>query len=235
MPLLGDRDTLRANNPMPVGDMARATKIITISDSISFVSGEIGTKQQIVLSYNRILNSKGLCIGKNKDTSFAFTTGLVLTTQVGWLYKDNQRKDSDYERFKTLSNGQFMVNHEAGYLIGKNAIATSGSTDIVTYKIRVPLLPLGRQVDGRKVVTSAGTAEPLSATSVKFISLEIQALEVNTDLIAVGASTVVAASGTERGILLGQLATRYFQNGDLKDIYIDSRQDGEGVSYIYTY
>lgn len=87
-------------------------------------------------------------------------------------------------------------------------------------------------VDGRKTVTSAGSAVALgSATVLKKIT--IQALGANTDFIAVGASTVVAASGTERGILLGPYQSVVFTNDDLADIFIDSIVSGEGVSFFY--
>ncbi len=90
----------------------------------------------------------------------------------------------------------------------------------------------GTIADGRKTVTSAGTAVALgSATTIKKIT--IQALGANTDFVAVGASTVVAASGTERGILLGPYQSVVFTNDDLADIFVDSVVSGEGVNFVY--
>ena len=87
-------------------------------------------------------------------------------------------------------------------------------------------------VDGRKTVTSNGTAVALgSATTIKRIT--VQALETNTDAVAVGASTVVAASGSERGAILLPFQNVDIFHNDLAKIYVDSRVNGEGVSFIY--
>lgn len=86
--------------------------------------------------------------------------------------------------------------------------------------------------DGRKVVAAAGTAEALAA-STPIKRVHIQALESNTDMVVVGGATVVAASGTRRGIALvaGQSVT--LQIDDLAKIYVDAVTNGEGVSYVY--
>jgi len=87
-------------------------------------------------------------------------------------------------------------------------------------------------VDGRKTVSTAGSAEALgSTTTVKKVT--VQAFEANTDAVAVGASTVVAASGSERGMILLPFQSFDFTNDDLADIFVDSRVNGEGVSFTY--
>lgn len=86
--------------------------------------------------------------------------------------------------------------------------------------------------DGRATVSTAGSAEALgSTTTIKKIT--VQAFTSNTDVIAVGASTVVAAAGTERGVLLFPSQSAVLTNNDLADIFIDSRVNGEGVSFFY--
>ena len=86
--------------------------------------------------------------------------------------------------------------------------------------------------DNRKVVASAGTAEAITATSTTFTSCDIQAEEDNTGDIVIGSSTVVAALGTRRGILLTP-GTSYHaaEPNDLANIYIDSEVNGDGVTY----
>jgi len=86
--------------------------------------------------------------------------------------------------------------------------------------------------DGRKVTVSAGTAVVL-ATSTSCKKVTVQALDVNTDVVVVGGSTVVAASGTRRGIALLPYNSLVIQVDNLADIYIDSVISGEGVSYSY--
>lgn len=86
--------------------------------------------------------------------------------------------------------------------------------------------------DGRKVTVSAGTAVQIgSSTSIKKVT--VQALDTNTDVIVVGSSTVVAASGTRRGIALTPFNSIVIQVDNLTDVYIDSVVSGEGCSFVY--
>jgi hypothetical protein len=90
-------------------------------------------------------------------------------------------------------------------------------------------------VDGRKVVTTAGTAVAIVASSTAFNTLTIQAEENNTGDIMIGASTVVEAPDSDRGIRLPPGVSYHFAvDGDLGDLYIDSAQNGDGVVYFYT-
>lgn len=86
--------------------------------------------------------------------------------------------------------------------------------------------------DGRKVTVSAGTAVALgSSTTISKVT--VQALDTNTDVIVVGGSTVIAASGTRRGIALLPYNSIVIQVDNLTDVYIDSVVSGNGVSFIY--
>lgn len=88
--------------------------------------------------------------------------------------------------------------------------------------------------DGRQTVTTAGTAvRLLSGGSVHGNSVCITALSTNTGIIAVGASTVVAAAGTRRGVALSAGQSVSF-DCDPTLIYIDSTVNGEGVSFAYS-
>lgn len=89
--------------------------------------------------------------------------------------------------------------------------------------------------DGRKVVTTAGTRERMSLTSVQCKKVTIMALITNTDYVVIGGSTVVAAAGTRTGIPLSAGASIQLEVQDLYDIYIDSVVNGEGVSYLYQF
>lgn len=86
--------------------------------------------------------------------------------------------------------------------------------------------------DNRKTVTTAGTRVQLaSSTACKWVI--IQALRDNTGVIAVGGSTVVAASGTERGSMLYAGDSVTVLTSNLNTIYLDSTVNGEGVNYTY--
>lgn len=88
--------------------------------------------------------------------------------------------------------------------------------------------------DNRQTVTTAGTAVQLSTSQIRAKRIIIQSESDNTGLIAVGGSTVVAAAGSQQGIVLvnaGDSVTLI--NNDLSEVYIDSSVNGEGVTYAY--
>uniref|UniRef100_A0A6M3JXT0 Uncharacterized protein n=1 Tax=viral metagenome TaxID=1070528 RepID=A0A6M3JXT0_9ZZZZ len=87
--------------------------------------------------------------------------------------------------------------------------------------------------DGRKTVTSAGTAEPLVAVVTPIQSVAITAETDNTGIIVVGGSTVVADLATRRGVPLNAGETFPLSVNDLADIYIDATVSGDGVTFAY--
>lgn len=87
--------------------------------------------------------------------------------------------------------------------------------------------------DGRKVVATGGTAEALVTTSVPVLQVDITAETDNTGIIVVGASTVVASLATRRGTPLNAGDTYTIYNVDLKDVYLDTTVNGDGVTYTY--
>lgn len=89
--------------------------------------------------------------------------------------------------------------------------------------------------DGRQVVTTAGTAVQLAASSTQCKRLTIMALIANTDYVCVGSSTVVASASTRRGIPLSGGMSITLDVDNLEDIWIDSVVSGEGVSFIYQF
>lgn len=86
--------------------------------------------------------------------------------------------------------------------------------------------------DNRKVVTTAGTAVALAAsTAIKRVY--VQAETDNTGIIVVGASTVVASQATRRGICLNAGDVIAIEIDNLADVYIDSSVNGDGVTFTY--
>ena len=85
--------------------------------------------------------------------------------------------------------------------------------------------------DNRRVVTTAGTRVQLDAQACKRIF--VQAESDNTGIIVVGGSTVVAAAGSERGILLFPTNGQWFNINNANLLYIDSTVNGDGVSLFY--
>jgi hypothetical protein len=88
--------------------------------------------------------------------------------------------------------------------------------------------------DGRKVVTTAGTAEAVGTAITGGISEVIVTAETdNTGVIVVGGSTVVAALATRRGtpLLSGESIVMKVHN--ISEVYIDATVTGDGVTYQY--
>jgi hypothetical protein len=86
--------------------------------------------------------------------------------------------------------------------------------------------------DGLKLVTTAATRETLVASTTACKAVAIQAKYSNTGQVAVGGSTVVAASGaTRRGVILYPGDTVTLPIDDLVKVYLDVTVSGEGVNY----
>lgn len=87
--------------------------------------------------------------------------------------------------------------------------------------------------DGTKSVTTGGTAVPLATSSTPCKRLDVTAKYGNTDMVVIGASTVVALAANRRGVPLTPGQTYTFFPTDLIDVYIDSVVNGEGVTFTY--
>ena len=86
--------------------------------------------------------------------------------------------------------------------------------------------------DGRKEVTTAGTAVALNATTKPFNWCLVQAEESNTGDIMIGASTVDETPATARGNRLLPGGSIGLPAGDLLYIYADSEISTDGVTYF---
>lgn len=85
---------------------------------------------------------------------------------------------------------------------------------------------------GVKVVTTAGSHEPLAASTDCKVVI-IQAQTDNTGDIAVGASGVDATVATGNGVLLDAGEKIMLEVDNLADIFIDATVSGEGARYLY--
>lgn len=86
---------------------------------------------------------------------------------------------------------------------------------------------------GRQTVTTGGTAVQLTSTSTPVLQVDVTAETDNTGVITVGGSTVVAALATRKGTPLSAGATWTGYVVDLKDIYIDTTVNTDGVTFTY--
>lgn len=99
------------------------------------------------------------------------------------------------------------------------------------------MFPVKTLKTGQLAITAAGTAEPLSASSLIVKKLKIKALGGNTDMVYIGDSTVSATAGFEldagEELDLADLFETPESEFDLATIYIDSAVNSEGVSFAY--
>ena len=87
-------------------------------------------------------------------------------------------------------------------------------------------------MDGRKAVTTAGTAVQLSSTSVPVYGVLLVAETANTGTVVAGSTTVVASSSTRQGVPLNKGDGIYLHVNNLNKVWLDSTVSGEGVTYV---
>jgi len=115
---------------------------------------------------------------------------------------------------------------------GRAYITSDGGTNWTLFTIGQVGHNITGIADGRKVVTTAGTAVALAAsTSVQYVV--VTAETDNTGVIVVGGSTVVATLATRRGKPLNAGESFGFPVDNLADVYIDSTVDTDGVTFVY--
>jgi hypothetical protein len=93
------------------------------------------------------------------------------------------------------------------------------------------ILAPGSVGTGRKTVTSAGSAEQFTDTKCSYVI--ITAESDNTGNVVVGDANVVAAAGSERGIILEPSRSERIYLSNLNLLWLDSAENGDGVSYAY--
>ena len=133
-----------------------------------------------------------------------------------------------------------VLNHDLNSKGVSAGVSNDANTEIIQFRIDPTSKGLKTDdvlsstiVDGRKTVTTPGTAVPLVAAPTGCRKVIVTALITNTDYIVVGASTVVAAEGTRRGTPLVAGQSIEIDISDVGLIYIDSVVALEGVSFIY--
>lgn len=115
----------------------------------------------------------------------------------------------------------------------KVAAGADGSATDVSAAAPFPVDQLYSGIgNGRKVVTTAGTAVVL-ATSTTCRKVDITAETDNTGVIVIGGSSVIAALATRQGTPLNAGDTLSVFITNLATVYLDSTVSGDGVTYNY--
>ena len=137
-----------------VNDSTVSTNQLAVSgETVTFSGGAAGKTGVVALDVAPVYNSTGSELGhytsgSDNDTSFAWVTGTVLTTQVKW------RDDlTDTEQLATLSNGEFALNHDTGKI--RYCKATTGTSDTCNYTTRM----MNIDVTGSSVTASQNVSQ----------------------------------------------------------------------------
>ena len=87
---------------------------------------------------------------------------------------------------------------------------------------------------GRKAVTVAGTREPFIATSTPCKELWLSADTNNADIVVIGGVDVVAAGGSQKGVVLfaGNPPVKLYID-NVNKLYVDAVADGDAVVFNY--
>ncbi len=156
-----------------------------------------------------------------------FAAFLVVLLTVGYVFA----ADEVLKRDENRTTVQGVVTNDAALDITMMRVDSATKALLVTSSTTAPSAVV--YTDARKVVTSAGTAVAISATTSTFIDCDFQAEENNTGDIVIGGSTVVATILTRQGVLLTAGSSwRAGIPGDLDAIFIDSEVSGDGVTYL---
>lgn len=144
-------------------------------------------------------------------------------------YNEAEIRNREHET-TALAKRVYIVDG-SGTAIFDNLTFSIGSQDTLAVslhqKVATDLQALSTLVHGQKTVTTAGTAVAIgSSTTLR--SITIKALPTNTGYIYVGGSGVDSSNG----FVLGANESVSLDFDQLADVYIDSDNNGEGVSYI---
>jgi hypothetical protein len=100
------------------------------AEAVSFAAGAAGTTGSVSIVYSPVCNATGALLGQFGDTSFAWVTGTVLTTEVAF-----NTTLTDAQQYALMTNGQWAMNYSTGQIRYKKA--TAGVGDTCNYTIRV--------------------------------------------------------------------------------------------------
>jgi hypothetical protein len=166
-------------------------------------------------AYSGILDSLGAMIGNAQDTSIAFTTGTILTTEVPLDYSQVEAADNAtleeiaIDVTENMANGEYAIDYRNGVLYGLKA--TAGVSDTVAYKVSTQTSGGGGSITASQDLQSiVGTA--VSAKNAAFAEAP---LGVGGEFEAVGALTADGGTAGDKtplktsaeGVLYGHQVT----------------------------
>lgn len=113
-----------------VREVGSYAKLEVTTESVTFAAGAAGTTGVVSLANTAIYDSTGSELGRVDDTSFSWTTGTILDTEVPYI-----PSMTDAEQFAELANGEYAMNYDSGKIRYKKG--TSGTSDSANYISRI--------------------------------------------------------------------------------------------------
>lgn len=198
MSLLKGQHSASPQTPLPVENSKVTTVVTDVSgETITLViastnansSGEAaGTVVYARTAKSGVLNSSKTHVGSSLDSSFAFVTGTVLTTQVEWPWAIWENIEDDDRAAKmaavgaTLSNGQFCLQHRSGLLVGKKA--TTANSDTANYSYRSEAVSVAGGGDASLAEQQTQTTHLAAIeTAVEILDNAISGSEMQVDVV----------------------------------------------------
>lgn len=105
------------------------TKISITAEAISFSAGAAGTTGIVTLANTAVYDSTAGKLGSVGDTSFAWVTGTVLTTEVAY-----DQYLTDTAQLAAMANGEYAIDYDTGII--RYCKATTGTSDTCNYTIK---------------------------------------------------------------------------------------------------
>jgi len=128
---------------------------------------------------------------------------------------------------------QILLKESDGVQVGKEWQGEAGRAYVIimppsSASVTAPLVPF------TKTITTAGTAVRIAASSTPCRKVWLQADLGNTNPVVIGDSTVVAANGSIKGIILiPGSAPVVIDMDDLNKLWVDAQTSGDEVCGAY--
>ncbi len=243
--LLKKQDYVSPFRGMPVDIKKNTSKIISVTEAVSFYYFNSGTLTADVgqaagtaivgfLANSNIKNVSGKLEATKNDTSLAFTYA-ALTTEVAIPESLMETTDEGTPAIRltnlvaSLSNGQYVVDYTNGIIYGKKTTNTTGAGVSMTYKVNLSTQAI-TDASGNQIVSFGGAsaaaeyASPVDFTSVyaSTSTLTLAGLPFSiTDATQIVFVKVITAANTSTIYLNGQSGYTFKVSGATLTAYKD--------------
>ena len=183
-------------------------------------------------SINTLLKPASTLTAVSTVTNLSQQGGVAIALNTGTRSAGTQRVTIATDDLVPVT-GTVTANAGTGTLaVSLASVPSHAVTNAGTFATQATLQSPTTIANGRKVVTTAGTAVVLAA-STPCTKVDITAETDNTGIISVGGSGVIALLATRQGVPLNAGDTYSLDITNLTTVYIDSTVSGDGVTFSF--